>query len=168
MKKFTLLFSLTIVAALFFSSCKTAQMAKFTSIDKLCQLPMNASYETTVQTLGCEPYNLLTKQADGYSIYTYKYKLIERKFDSKLVNSRGGETAGEEVYVGKTEDVLLIFKDNKLISIITDEGREKSDKLVMFNNTLYEISKNNGQYIIVPVSYGDEAEKSSVLSIGKK
>jgi len=62
------------------------------------------------QVLGCEPYNLLTKQADGYAIYTYLYKLVERMVDPKVINERGGESAGNEVYNSKIEHVFLLFE----------------------------------------------------------
>jgi len=171
MKKFYLLISV-VVMAFCFSSCSTSvQVAKFTSVDKLYQLPMESTYEATTQILGCDPYNLLTKQADGYSIYVYKYKIVERKIkDASVLNDRGAEATGTDVYNPNMAEALLIFKDNKLKSIITDEGRKSSHSLVMFDNTLFEISKNrDGKYIIIPVS-ADVPKDAAGLSLpfGKK
>lgn len=151
-----------------FSACKTAQYAKYTSTDRLYQLPLGSSYETTVQTLGCEPYDLLSVQQDGYSIYTYKYKVVERRIDPNVVNERGSETAGEEVYRGKEEEAFLFFENNKLVSILTAKGIDRSNALVMFNNTLYKISKNaSGDYIILPTSL-ETTREAPVLQIGKR
>ena len=168
MKKNILLSCAIALAAILFSSCSTeSQFAKFTSSDRLYQVQPGNSYETVVSTLGCEPYNLLSKQADGYDIYIYKYKIVERKFSAKLINERGSESAGTEVYKGKEETAFLIFKNNKLESVVTGEGRKDAPKLVMMNNTLFEISKNaKGEYIIVPTT--TEAPKDDTPAIFKK
>lgn len=169
MKK-TMLFLAAAVVAILFASCNvTSQFAKFTSSDRLYQVQPGNSYETVVSILGCEPYNLLSKQADGYDIYVYKYKIVERKFSAKDINSRGSESAGEEVYRGKEEIAYVIFKDNKLESIVTAEGRKDAPSLVMMNNTLYEITKNSkGEYIIVPTTTQAPKEEGGLLNMGKK
>jgi len=168
MKK-NIVFSCAIaLAAIIFSSCNTEnQFAKFTSSDRLYQVEPGSSYETVVSTLGCEPYNLLSKQGNGYDIYVYKYKIVERKFSAMLINERGSESSGTEVYKGKEETAFLVFKNNKLESIITGEGRKNSPNLVMLHNTLYEISKNaKGEYIVVPTTI--EAPKDATPVIFKK
>jgi len=169
MKKSILFLSAVVIAAMF-TSCNTAnQFAKFTSTDRLYQLQVGNNYETVVSTLGCEPYNLLSKQADGYDIYVYKYKVVERIFDAKLINERGSESAGTEVYRGKEETAFLIFKNNKLESVVTGEGRKDSPQLVMFNNTLYEVTKNTkGEYVIIPTTTQAPKEEGGLLNMGKK
>ena len=169
MKK-TMLFLAAAVAAIMFSSCNTEQQfAKFTSSDRLYQVQPGNSYETVVSTLGCEPYNLLSKQADGYDIYVYKYKIVERKFSAKMINERGSESAGTEVYRGKEETAFVIFKNNRLESIVTGEGRKNAPQVVMLNNTLFEISKNSkGEYIIVPTTTQAPKEEGGLLNMGKK
>ena len=163
-----MLFFAAVSVALLFTSCNTeSQFAKFTSNDRLYQIQTGNSYETVVSTLGCEPYNLLSKQADGYDIYVYKYKIVERKFSAKIINERGSESAGQEVYKGKEETAFLIFKNNKLESVVTGEGRKDATNLVMLNNTLYEISKNaKGEYIVVPTTI--QTPKEDAPAIFKK
>ena len=174
MKKSILFLCVAVAAAFVFSSCATTTKApKFTSVDRLCQIQPGNSYDMVVQTLGCEPYNLLSNQQDGYAVYLYKYKFVEREIDSKqakMLDQRGGETAGVEVYNSKTDDVILIFKDRKLESVFTVQGRKDSPSLLMLNNTLYEISKEKGKYILVPTAIKEpEAEKTGVIALpGKK
>ena len=91
------------------SSC-SVMYPKYTSSDKLYQLRTGDSFETVVSILGCEPYNLLSKQADGYDIYVYKYKIVEREFDGD-VSVRGSESSGTEKYKNGEESVFLIFKN---------------------------------------------------------
>lgn len=170
MKKIILLCAVAVMALLM-SSCSVmsgSQYPKYTSSDRLYQLRVGDSYETVVSTLGCEPYNLLSKQADGYDIYVYKYKIVERKFDAKAINNRGSETAGSEVYKGKEEIAYMVFKNNKLESVTTSEGRKDAPQLIMLHNTLYELTKNaKGEYIIVPTTT-QAPKQESVIPIKKK
>jgi hypothetical protein len=151
-----------IAISIAFASCKTTQVAKFTSVENLYKLPMGSNYEEIVRQLGSSPYNILSTQVDGYTIYTYKYKTVERKVSPKLINERGGETAGTEVYNGKENTVYLMVKGGKLESFVTSEGRGDSQALVMLNNTLYTISQDKGKYIIVPTEI--KAEKTESLN----
>lgn len=170
MKKNILRSCVIALATIILSSCNTeSQFAKFTSSDRLYQVKPGNSYETVVSTLGCEPYNLLSKQADGYDIYVYKYKIVERKFSGKLINESGSESAGTEIYRGKEETAFVIFKDNKLESIVTGEGRKDAPQVVMLHNTLFEITKNSkGEYIIVPTTTQASKEEGGLLNMGKK
>ncbi|MBO4654515.1 MAG: hypothetical protein J5644_03105 [Bacteroidales bacterium] len=168
MKKSTLFLAAAAVAILFSSCNTTGQFAKFTSSDRLYQVQPGNSYETVVSTLGCEPYNLLCKQADGYDIYVYKYKIVERWFSTKDINQRGAETGGDEVYRAKEESAYLVFKDNKLEFLVTGEGRKDAAKLVLLNNTIYEVSKNSkGEYVILP-STTDAAKEEGGAIFKKK
>jgi len=162
MKKI-LVFSLSIVVgASMLTSCKITQVAKFASVENVMELKINSSLEEVISKLGSKPYNVYANQKDGYTIYTYKYKLVEREVNPKLVNTRGGETTGTEVYNGKEQTLFLLFKENKLESYVTTDGRRDSNPLITLNNTLYTISSDKGKYIIVPSS---TEEQSSIPSI---
>jgi hypothetical protein len=154
--------SLILVAAvtLTFTACKTTQVAKFTSVENLYKLPMGSSYDEITRQLGSAPYNILSTQVDGYTIYTYKYKTVERKVSPKLINERGGETAGTEVYNGKENIVYLMIKGGKLESFVTSDGRNDSQSMVMLNNTLYTISQDKGKFTIVPTEIKSEKNES--------
>ena len=170
MKKFILL-CVVAISALLISSCSISkpQYPKYTSSDRLYQLRIGDSFETVVSVLGCEPYNLLSKQADGYDIYVYKYKIVERRFDAKVINERGSESSGTEIYKGKELNVFLVFKNNKLESVITDEGRKDGSQVVMLHNTLYELTKNaKGEYMIVPTSLQAPESSSAPTLFPKK
>ena len=168
MKKLISIFGTIMIIAQLLTSCSTVQVAKFTSVENLYQLKLNSSLEEVIALLGSKPYNILSKQAYGYTIVTYKYKFVERKVDSKLINIRGGEIAGAEVYNGKEQTVFLFFKSNKLESLVTTDGRKDSPALVMLNNTLWTITKNKDRYIIVPTTVDESKEKSTPFSKKKK
>lgn len=169
MKKAIFILNAAIIAVMVSGCHVTSQYAKFTSTDKLYQVETGSSYETVVSTLGCEPYNLLCKQADGYDIYVYKYKIVERWADPKYINERGSESCGDEIYKGKEETAFLIFKDNKLESILTGEGRRNASQVVLLNNTLYTISRDSkGEYVLIPTSLQEPEEKGVLLDFHKK
>jgi hypothetical protein len=146
------------LSTLLFVSCKITQVAKFTSVENLYKLQLGSSLDDVTRLMGSNPYNILSHQVDGYTIYTYKYKLIERQVSPKLVNNRGGETVGTEVY-GKENTVFLIMKNNKLESFMTTDGRNDSQNLIMLNNTLYTISQDKGKYVLIPTEIKSEKQE---------
>jgi len=180
MKKLMTIFGAIMISALFFASCKTVKVAKFTSVENLYQLKLNSSLEEVISLLGSKPYNILSNQIDGYTIFTYKYKIVEREVNPNLINSKGGETTGTEVYNGKEHTVFMFFKANKsansestsnilrLESFVTTDGRKDSPTLIMLNNTLYTITKDKDKYIIVPTITEDSKESINPFSKLKK
>lgn len=168
MKKTLTNCGLIFISAILFHSCKTIQVPRFVSVEDLYQLKLNSSLEQVIVQLGSKPYNILSSQVDGFSIYTYKYKLVERKVNPDMVNSKGGETTGTEAYNNKEHTAFLIFKDNKLISLITTEGRKESMPLELLNNSLYVVAKEKDKYIIVPNTIEEEKESFSPFVKKKK
>jgi hypothetical protein len=122
MKKIMTILSAFLFCALTLSSCKSVQVAKFTSVENLYQIKLGSTIEEVISLVGSKPYNILSTQIDGYTIYTYKYKFVERKVNPKIINSRGGETTGTEVYNGKEQTAFMFFKGGKLESFVTTEG----------------------------------------------
>lgn len=163
MKKLMKFFGVILFASAILPSCKTMQAAKFASVENVMALKINSTLEEVIMILGSKPYNIYSNQKDGYTIYTYKYKLVERKVNPSLINSRGGETTGTEVYNGKEHTLFLLFKDGKLESFVTSDGRKDSCPLIMLNNTLYTISLEKGEYIIVPTTAEEEQSGGSSL-----
>jgi hypothetical protein len=150
------------------TNCKTTQVAKFSSVENVMKLELNSTLPEVVSTLGTQPYNIYSKQVDGYTIYVYKYKLVERKVSPEIVNSRGGETTGTEVYNGKEHNLFLFFKDGKLVSMVTSDGRKDSPALIMLENTMYTITRDKSEYIIVPTSTSEATSEPSLPFGGKR
>jgi hypothetical protein len=166
MKKLMTIFGAILFANFLLSSCKTVQVAKFASVENVMELKINSTLDEVISKLSSKPYNIYSNQKEGYTIYTYKYKVVERKVNPKLINSKGGETTGTEVYNGKEHTLFLLFKDGKLESFVTTDGRKDSNALVMLNNTLYTISMDKGKNIIVPTST-EEPSSSPSIPLGK-
>ena len=162
-----LIFGAMLFVSIFLSSCKTIQVAKFASVEEVMELKINSSLEEVISKLGSKPYNIYSNQKNGYTIYTYKYKLVEREVNPKLVNRKGGETTGTEVYNKEEHTLFLLFKDGKLESFVTADGRKDSNPLIMLNNTMYTISMDKGKYTIIPTST-EESKSAPSLPFGKK
>ena len=141
------------------SSCTVQNSAMFTSVEKIIKLNLNSTLDETIKTLGSEPHNVYSSQLEGYSVYEYKYKLIERVVSPYKVNEIGGETTGTVVYNPKEHNLVLFFKDNKLMGYVTDEGK-KNSSLIVLNNTLYMCSKERGQYVLKPSELGSKTNSS--------
>ncbi len=148
MKQTTTLLLTAIFTTLLVTSCKVVQVPKFTTSDNLLKIELNSSLEDVVNTLGCNPYNMLSSQVDGYTIYQYKYKMVERKVSPKIINSVGGEKVGTEAYNSKEQDLLLFFKGDKLETFITTEGKKNSRSDIKLANTIYVITRDRDSYTL--------------------
>jgi hypothetical protein len=96
--------------------------------------------------------------------------LVERTESPEKLNKLGGENSGQVVYNGKEKTLFLFFKNDKLESYITTEGRKDSPALIMLNNTIYTITRDKEKYSIIPTSSEGAKENSlpSIGNIGKK
>ena len=148
MKKTKTILFFTIFTTLLITSCKLVQVPKFTTSDNLLKIELNSSLEDVVNILRCNPYNMLSSQVDGYTIYQYKYKMVERKVSPKIIHSVGGEKVGTEAYNSKEQDLLLFFKGGKLETFITTEGKKNSQSDIKLANTIYVITRDRDNYTL--------------------
>ena len=72
-----------------------------------------------------------------------------------------------EVYNGKEQTAYLLFKNNKLESIVTSNGRKDASAMIKMNNTLYTISKDKEKYMIT-ANNTDEPVSTSIAAVKKK
>ena len=97
MKNIITILGLATTLTLTQTGCVTIQTPKFASVESVMELKMNATLPEVISTLGSKPYNIYYSQKDGYTVYTYKYKVLERKVDPDLINFRGGGKKGAGV-----------------------------------------------------------------------
>jgi hypothetical protein len=134
-----------------FVSCMV-QYPKFTSVENLFSLNEGMIFSDVVRVLGSKPYDIYMRQQDGYSILIYKYKLVERKVNSWLINERGAETTGIDIYNNRMKTVFIVMNsEGKLESFITDDGRDDAESLIMVNNTIHVISTNRDNFLFLPL-----------------
>jgi len=154
MKKSILIFSVMALFGLTITSCSTESNlpkethAKFVGVDRLMTVPMGSSYDEVVRYFGSAPYEMLSRQLEGYEIYVWKYRVVQREVTAKEYDNRGGEYNGNEKYVEELKDVYALFKNDKLMDLITTEGRGNSPELIMITNTIYNVKKSGQGYAV--------------------
>ena len=174
MKKQLFLASLVVITALFLSSCKTTvPMPRYVPLDKVLTLQMGSTFEEVVQYFGGTPngmpYDIISRQKDGYSIYVYKYRTYFREVFPENYDRKGNEWTGELVYYGEPKNLYLFFnKEGKLMDIQTDEGLAYSADWLMINNTLYNVGKSGKGYNPEITPLPKKEAKNSDVSVGKK
>lgn len=174
MKKHLFLASVVVVTAFFFSSCKTTvPMPRYVPLDKVLTLQLGSTFDEVVQFFGGipngMPYDVVSRQKDGYSIYVYKYRTYYREILPENYDRKGNEWNGELVYYGEPKNLYLFFnKDGKLMDIQTDEGLAYGADWLMINNTLYNVGRSGKGYNPEITPLPQKEVKNSDKSAGKK
>ena len=146
-------------------SCATkSRLPFYTTVDKVCKLQLGSSISDVNTLLGVSPHNVLSGQVDGYTIFVYKYKISMRYVNPIKANLPGEEKTGVEVYDPGEYSAYLFFKENKLSSFLTTEGKEDGGLLVMLDNSLFTFSNERGKYVLTPTV---EKEKKGLLGKAK-
>ncbi len=163
MKKSFSIFCLVAFLGLLVSSCSTESNlpkethAKFVGVDRLMTVPMGSSYDEVVRYFGSAPYEMLSRQLDGYQIFVWKYRVVHREVTSKEYDARGGESNGNEKYVKELKDVYALFKNDRLMDLITTDGRSESPDLLLITNTIYQVTKDAQGYSVDKLEFKKSA-----------
>lgn len=128
--------SLILVGCFVSTGCSVGRIyPKFTTVNNLTSLRGNLSLTEVVTSLGCKPNDLLIRQGDGYSIYSWEYK-ANRDFYTKLEQTLPIQKKEIRKLSKGLHRAYLIFDDsNGLSAIITDAGIADGIQLVVFDNS---------------------------------
>lgn len=135
-KSFQWFVSLILVGCFVSTGCSVGRIyPKFTTANNLTSLRGNLSLNEVVTSLGCKPNDLLIRQGDGYSIYSWEYK-ANRDFYTKLEQTLPIQKKEIRKLSKGLHRAYLIFDDsNGLSAIITDAGIADGIQLVVFDNS---------------------------------
>lgn len=141
------------------SSCSTLggynvyKSAPFTDVDKIMMLKPGMSVEQVRSTLGIDPYNVYHLSEENSLLLSFSYRLKERRLQVKTLNSdeiarrttdEASQTEGEVRYSKKNPKVAyVLFKQEKMVSIITTDGNNESERIMIKSNNLSLIQKDN-------------------------
>jgi hypothetical protein len=128
------------------SSCNKWIAPPYTSPDKILQVKNEMNLEQVNETLGIEPYNMLHKN-DSTSLFEYHYRLRDREINNisnykKFIHSAKSLTGGES-WFDKPSKLYALYENNGLKTIITKNGLENSDYLLLKNNNLMLVSESD-------------------------
>lgn len=146
-KKLHIIISVGLVFVL--SSCSYWIAPSYTNVEKITKIKPGMTIDQVNSTLGISPYNIYHIQDDGGSILTYTYRIKNRRMivparmkkQMEVRASEEAQTTGAPWYDGEEHIIYVLFKDQKVKSLISDEGLKKSEYLLLKDNNLRIITK---------------------------
>jgi hypothetical protein len=133
------------------TSCNSIYQAAppYTSVERMIQLKADMNVQSVSEILGIQPYDIYTIQETGGSILVYNYRVKDRKVklptelkkQEQFIHSEEYQKAGEPYYNLEHSKLYIFFKDGKMKSMMTDRGLEKSEYLMILDNHIRYISK---------------------------
>ena len=114
------------------SSCSQIIVPYHTTVDKITNVKPGMSKQNVVATLGINPYEIYHGVEEGCEIHHFKYKLKEKYFGT--LNSFGN-IQGVDRYVNPS-DLYVYYRDDKMESLITDNGKDLSSSILSFADEL--------------------------------
>ncbi len=126
MKK-NLNFALLLFVVIMLGACAT--IPQFTTVEKLTSLKPGMSKQKVIDALGIYPWDIYAMQDDACETYLYRYKHDGHKILFFEESQESGLTRGRRQYMVK-EYAKLIFRDNKLETVFSDNGSSDYQPLV--------------------------------------
>lgn len=152
---------ITTIVIILFSGCSRWIAPPYTNVDKLSQVKTGMTLNQVNNILDIEPYDVYFK-GDNNFIIIYNYRVKDRIMTvsgdfNNTIHSESSQSNGQEWY-GERYFCYIYFKDNQVKSIVTDCGKLKSEDILIKNNNIYLIQKDelgfyerNDTIIFVPM-----------------
>jgi hypothetical protein len=126
------------------------KLVTFVNVDDLADLNAGMTKQEVYAKLGKKPFDIVSTQADGYSIVSYKYRKVHTILNDQNENKIGA--TGDKEYGTKIQDAYLVFnKENKLELVASKEAMEESQIVHRFHGKLYGLTINGGKLSIKPI-----------------
>merc|ERR1712100_632466 len=84
-------------------------------------------------TLNSTPFDLLHAN-ETCEIYSYEHRHIDREFNMKDFTSKSMLVNGKEMYSPESKNLYVIFRDQKLESVITDDAKNQLESVICFKD----------------------------------
>jgi len=131
---------------LLFSACSNVWIAPpYTDSEKIIGLKSSMSIDDVTSQLGIPPFDVYHLQEDGSTVLVYNYRLKNRRMSygsDVQLHDEESQTAGKLWYSKKSFLVYVLFQDGKMKSLVTDAGRDDSEALLITNNSIELLSKD--------------------------
>jgi hypothetical protein len=126
------------------------KLVSFVNVEDLLDLNAGMSKQEVYAKLGKKPFDIISSQADGYTIVLYKYRKVHTILNDQNENKLG--SAGDKEYGTKIEDAYVVFdKANKLELVVSKSEMESSKDVHKFHGALYGLTINGGKLSIKPI-----------------
>ncbi len=127
------------------------KLVGFVNVEDLVDLIPGMSKQEVFAKLGKKPFDLISSQSDGYTIFLYKYRKVHTVLNDQNENQLGA--TGPKEYGTKIQDAYVVFdKNNKLELVASKEEMMNSENLHKFHGVLYGLTINGGKLAIKPMS----------------
>ncbi len=127
-------------------SCSNTWIAPpYTDSEKIVGLTPAMDIEAVNTQLGIPPFDIYHLQESGNAILVYNYRLKNRKFSyaaDAAKHNEESQTKGKLWYSKNSYLVYVLFEAGKMKSVVTDAGRANSEGLLIANNTIQLLSKD--------------------------
>ncbi len=129
----------------FLSSCNSWIGAPYTSPLKIIEVEKDMSIKEVNNALGVPAYNVLHLNSKGSTLLSYKYrKQFRRKivYSDEQMHNEESQKSGS-VWYKNPSNLYVFFHNDKMRSLVTDAGFNDSEALMIDNNAIQAISKDN-------------------------
>jgi hypothetical protein len=141
------------VAVMILGACAKRVAVPYTNVEKIVKIVPGMGASDVSALLGIPPYDVYHMAGDGSSVLIYHYKLKSRKnsgcdilekmgFDDPFYSKEENLAVGGSYYT-KEAKMYCLFANGKVVSLVTDAGRQDSEDLLVQNNTIQFIAKTN-------------------------
>jgi hypothetical protein len=148
-KKLSLLAIIVVIMA----SCAKRVAPPYTTVEKIVKIAPGMTSSDVSGTLGIPPFDVYHMAGDGGTVLVYNYlKKLRKNTGCGLLEKWGladpfyskeeNLTVGSSYYKHNDPQLVYVLLQNgKVTSLVTDEGRQDSEDLLVQNNTIQFISK---------------------------
>jgi hypothetical protein len=131
---------------LIFGSCSRWIAPPYTSVDKMLRLEKGMNPNQVNETLGIKPYNILHRN-DSTAVLEFHYRLKDRDLNNitnyaDFIHQEKSQVGGKNWFT-KPSKFYLLYEGNTLSTLITENGLENSDYLLLKNNNLMLVSQSD-------------------------
>jgi len=140
------LFPALLLIPLFMGSCSKWIAPPYTSVDKMLGIEKGMTMDQVDAGLGIKPYNIIHRN-DSTAIFEYHYRLKDRDLNNitnfnKFIHLEPSQTGGND-WFDKPSKFYVLYKDNKFSTLLTENGLNHSDYLLLKNNNLMLVSQKD-------------------------
>ena len=135
------------------ASCNVYKAPPFTDVDKILMLKPGMTLEQVKSTLGVDPYDVYHLNEQNSVLVSFSYRLKERELKVNTFNQdeirrkttdEASQTSGDVRYNKKDpKTAFVLFSNGKFQSVLTTDGKKASEKILIKNNNLIAIDKDN-------------------------
>jgi hypothetical protein len=137
---------LLLLVPLILGSCTRWIAPPYTSVDKMLSLEKGMNSNQVNATLGIKPYNILHKN-ESTAVLEFHYRLKDRDLNNiqnynDFIHQEKSQVGGKNWFT-KPSKFYILYEDDRLSTLITENGLENSDYLLLKNNNLMLVSQSD-------------------------